>query len=378
MAMSIELKKTDDINLQVRIGKQIVSERTDIYTGGVIENIKETIHQFNLNGQLKEQDILYVSVYNYWMYGFTTEEIFYLDLLNKTESEKQEYISHMDRINYMHHLNLPGDVHFLTNKYETYLKLKKYYDRDVIYIQSDSDYNVFCDFFYKHEEFVIKPVGMATSIGVRKLSRNDFEDNARNAFLSIISEIETVQQKYKWATLKGVVIEELIHQGEEMASLHPASVNSVRLTTIKQGEKVHIFYPVLRIGKAGEFLCCGAVGSILTGINCTTGICETDGYNEMNEHYKIHPDTKRSIKGIIIPKWKELCSMAKELAHVFPTLNYIGWDFVFTSAGKWTVMEANENGEFLGQIAYQRGLLKEFQHIIQWESPKEYWWTGKY
>ena len=29
--------------------------------------------------------------------------------------------------------------------------------------------------FYKHEEFVIKPVGMATSIWVRKVSRSNYE-----------------------------------------------------------------------------------------------------------------------------------------------------------------------------------------------------------
>ena len=312
------------------------------------------------------------------MYGFTTEEVFYLNLFQKTEAEKQTFISHMDRINYMHHLNKVEDEHLMTNKYETYQLLRDYYGRDVICIDADSNIEEFRCFFEKHEKFVIKPIGMATSIGVRKATRKDFDENGDEAFRAILTEITAVQSQYKWAKGSGAIVEEVIQQGEELKQPHPASINSVRLTTLRCKRGIKIFYPVLRIGMGGEFLCCGAVGSILTGINVDTGVTETDGHNEWNEHYTVHPNTGIPIKGIAIPKWNELCSLAADLANRFETLNYIGWDFVYTVDEKWIVMEGNENGEFLGQIAYQKGLLQEFQQLIDWKSDKKFWWIGKY
>ncbi len=374
----MELKKTDNIKEQIRIGKKIVSEHLNVYSDKTIEAISQIINRLKGNVRLSSEEILYISIYDYWLYGFTTEEIFYLSLLDKTESEKEEYISHMGRINYMHYLNNSEDEHFLTNKFETYNLLKKHYGREVIYIDSDSDDSEFLKFFSEHEEFVIKPIGMATSIGVKKVSRGDYKNDALIAFRSILSEISSIQSHYKWARGNGVIIEETIQQGDALSRLHNASINSVRLTTIRQDERIYIFYPVLRIGMGGEFLCSGAVGSILTGINPKSGITETDGFNEWADHFVVHPDTGIPLRGIRIPKWQELCDLARKLACKFDSLHYIGWDFVYTVDEKWIVMEANENGEFLGQIAYQKGLLKEFQQIIKWKSPKKYWWIGKY
>ena len=344
----------------------------------MVESIYQVIRRLKKDTALSDDDVFYVSVYDYWLYGFTVDEIFYLGLLDKTEEEKRQYISHMDRINYMHHVNKKEDEHFLTDKYETYKLLKEYYGRELICLTGDSDFEDFRDFFSRHEKFVIKPIGMATSIGVSLVSRADYDNNAETAFKAIFEEIGAVQKNYKWAYGSGVILEEVIKQSEQLHYLHPASINSVRLTTVRHKGGIAIFYPVLRIGMGGQFLCCGAVGSILTGINVSTGICETDGYNEWNEHYETHPNSGVTIKGITIPKWKELCSLAVTLANKFDTLGYIGWDFVYTSDEKWIVMEANENGEFLGQIAYQKGLLKDFQELIEWKSPKEYWWIGKY
>ena len=93
----------------------------------------------------------------------------------------------------------------------------------------------------------------------------------------------------------------------------------------------------------------------------------------------VHPDTGIWVKGIQIPKWDELCALAKELALRFDTLCYIGWDFAYTVDEKWVVIEGNENGDFATtQIPYQRGRLKELQQLIGWKSEKEYWWEGKY
>jgi len=39
----------------------------------------------------------------------------------------------------------------------------------------------------------------------------------------------------------------------------------------------------------------------------------------------------------------------------------------------WCVMEANPEGEFLGQLYHKRGMKKEFEKIIGWKPEKEFW-----
>ena len=374
------LQKTDDLKTQIAMGKEIVSRHPELYKGESSQDYLKIINRLKGDRPLTTEELFYIATYNYWMYGFNTKEVFFYGLLDKSEAEKEEFISYMDRLNYTRHLNKAEDEHFFANKLETYQLLRDYYGRKVIHIDASSDMSEFLEFFSEHEEFMIKPMGLSQSIGVRKATKKEYGYDGRKAFQFILSEIGGYETKYgKYVKYGGTIIEEVIQQGEELARLHPASINSVRLTTIRCGNEIHVFYPSIRIGMRGEFICSASLGSIIAGINVSSGIVETDGYTKWNEHYVVHPDTGIWVKGIQIPKWDELCALAKELALRFDTLCYIGWDFAYTVDEKWVVIEGNENGDFATtQIPYQRGRLKELQQLIGWKSEKEYWWEGKY
>lgn len=370
---------TDDFRDQIACGRNIVEERPDIYNDQVMRGICETIHHYSLPDGISERDAFYITVYYYWRYGFVTKEVFAFDLLTKPHAQKAAYISHMDRLNYTHHLNKREDEHLLSNKYETYRLLKNYYGRDMIYVPDLSGTEDFCRFAAGHHEFVVKPVGLASSIGVKKCSLRTYNNDPEKALAAILQETEAVREHYKWSSGKGVVVEELIKQADSMAELHPSSVNSVRLTTVKLENVVYIFYPVLRIGKNNKFICSCSAGCINTGINIKSGITETDGYDMEKHHYIRHPDFGYPVRGIQIPKWDELSALACKLAMQFENLNYIGWDFALSDKGSWVVIEANENGAFdIMQLAYQKGILDEFVNLIHWKSDKAYWWTGRY
>lgn len=374
--ITMKLIPSNNRDYILETGKQIINSYPEVYTPSILSSMRKQIATYGIGGG-EIDNVLYQSVYDYWLYGLATEEEFYLHFLEKTAEDKSKFITHMDRLNYMRFLNKKEDEYLLKNKYETYKKIKDDFKRDVVLLLSDKDYPTFEQFCQNHSVFVMKPVGLAVSIGIRKVESKDYPD-IRTMFDCIMEETRQVNAKYKWATESGVIIEELILQGAEMARLHPASINSIRFTTINIEDKIHVWYPVIRIGVKGNFLCSGAVGSILSGINAETGITETDGFNEMAEVFTHHPDTGIPVKGIQIPKWKELCEKATSLAKQFPTLRYIGWDFVYNHNNEWCVMEANENGEFLSQIAYQTGQKEELEKLIGFHPSKKYWWEGKY
>ena len=220
-------------------------------------------------------------------------------------------------------------------------------------------------------------VPLLTSFTKGKVEVGD--TNLHTLFQQLFSEIEAENSHWNSGTDKGVLVEEEIIQHKDMAVYHPASVNSVRMTTINLGDgDIRMWYPVVRIGVGGNFLSSGAAGSIVAGINTATGITETTGSDEWGKTSVVHPDTHIPIKGIKIPRWRQLCEKAVKMAERLPTLRYIGWDFVYDKDKEWIVMEGNENAEILSQFVYHRGEREEFEQLIGYKSTKEYWWQGKY
>jgi len=379
----MKLYASEDEAYQIRTGREIVAAYPEIYNPWVVDNIKQQLEvraktRPDIAGGRSIEDIFAIATYDYWQYGIGTTEEFYNGLLGATDEKKRQYLTFRGRFDYIDHLNKKEDLHLLSNKWHAYQLLKDAYKREVLLLEDEQDFPAFEAFCHRHPTFVVKPVGLGQSIGVRKVDVGE-APNLHTLFKQLFAEIELENSHYNCGFHKGVIVEELIKQGEEMAKYHPASINSVRITTINMGDgDVRMWYPVVRIGVGGNFLCSGAAGSFVAGINMCTGITETPGVDELGKITDVHPDTHYSIKGIRIPHWRQLCDKAIELAERLPTLRYIGWDFVYDKDGEWIVMEGNENAEILSQFVYHRGEREEFEQFIGYKPDKEYWWQGKY
>ena len=376
------LYASEDEAYQIRTGREIVEAYPEIYNPWIIQNIKKQLElraktRPDIAGGRSIEDIFAIATYDYWQYGIGTTEEFYHEQLGATDKHKREYLTYRGRFNYIDYLNKKEDLHLLRNKWHAYQLLKDAYRREILLLEGEQDFPAFAAFCHRHPTFVVKPVGLGLSLGVRKVEVGD--TNLHTLFQQLFSEIEAENSHWNSGLDKGVLVEELIVQHEDMAILHPASVNSVRMTTINLGDgDIRMWYPVVRIGVGGNFLSSGAAGSIVAGINTATGITETTGSDEWGKTSVVHPDTHIPIKGIKIPQWRQLCEKAVKMAERLPTLRYIGWDFVYDKDKEWIVMEGNENAEILSQFVYHRGEREEFEQLIGYKSTKEYWWQGKY
>ena len=376
------LYASEDEAYQIRTGREIVEAYPEIYNPWIIQNIKKQLElraktRPDIAGGRSIEDIFAIATYDYWQYGIGTTEEFYHEQLGATDKHKREYLTYRGRFNYIDYLNKKEDLHLLRNKWHAYQLLKDAYRREILLLEGEQDFPAFEAFCHRHPTFVVKPVGLGLSLGVRKVEVGD--TNLHTLFQQLFSEIEAENSHWNSGLDKGVLVEELIVQHEDMAILHPASVNSVRMTTINLGDgDIRMWYPVVRIGVGGNFLSSGAAGSIVAGINTATGITETTGSDEWGKTSVVHPDTHIPIKGIKIPRWRQLCEKAVKMAERLPTLRYIGWDFVYDKDKEWVVMEGNENAEILSQFVYHRGEREEFEQLIGYKSTKEYWWQGKY
>ena len=378
----MKLYASEDEAYQIRTGREIVAAYPEIYNQWIIQDIKQKLETCakirpDIAGGRSIEDMFAIATYDYWQYGIGTTEEFFNELLGASDKKKREYLTYRGRFLYIDYLNKKEDMHLLRNKWHAYQLLKDAYKREVLLLESEQDFPAFAAFCQRHPTFVVKPVGLGQSLGVRKVEVGNA--NLHTLFNQLFAEIETENGHWNSGTEKGVLVEELIEQGEEMAVLHPASVNSVRMYTINFGDgDIRMWYPCIRIGTGGNFIAAGAVGSILAGINIGTGIVDSPGADEFGRTILVHPDTHIPIKGIRIPRWRQLCQKAIEMAERVPTLRYVGWDFVYDKHKEWIVMEGNENAEFLTQIIYHVGEREEFEHFIGYHPTKEYWWQGKY
>lgn len=217
------------------------------------------------------------------------------------------------------------------------------------------DFKDFENFVNKHQSFIYKPIALSSGRGVTIFRLNEFT-SVRSLFEKIVS-------------LGTGVIEELIEQVEEMKTLHPYSVNTIRVPTIsidsKSGTKeAYILSPILRVGQNKSCVDNGGSGGILSNIDKNTGVVYTDGADEFSNVYEKHPNTNIQFKGFEIPKWSEAVQLVNELVEVVPSFRYVGWDLALTDGG-WVLVEANAAGGFqVLQIADKRGLKSELESVI--------------
>lgn len=79
--------------------------------------------------------------------------------------------------------------------------------------------------------------------------------------------------------------------------------------------------------------------------------------------------------GIKLPHWDELQEFVEKLMDKLPTINYVGWDLVYTSSG-WVVIEGNYYGEPIWQMVYHEGTKPELEELIGWKPESEFWWQN--
>lgn len=123
------LKITDDPKEVRAIAERLVQNITinvkgsirKFYTPLMLSKMDEEIQHYAPETTPEEREELrYKFIYDYWVYGCTVDEEFYLHLKDKTDAEKRDYMVRQIRNIYVRHLNWdagPERVEKLEDKY---------------------------------------------------------------------------------------------------------------------------------------------------------------------------------------------------------------------------------------------------------------------
>lgn len=302
----------------------------------------------------EKRTIKYDMVYTKKVYGLSFSEYFMFGIRNKSHKERKSFLNDKERLDYLRLLGNHTGYKILSDKYETYKYLKKYFKRDVILVNSNENYEEFKRYVEKHPTFVKKPTKASLGHGVGLVNINNNKE-LNDYFKEFVDNGPTI-------------IEEKIEQDSKMASFHPKSLNTIRLVTYLDDENnVHIHCPFIKIGQGDSFVDNGGAGGILASIDPITGVITSDGKDELARVYKKHPDSRITIKGFQIPKWEEAIKFANNLAKDFPDTRYVGWD-VALSKTSWVLVEGNSRTQFVGQqMPLEKGIKKDLENLIDYK-----------
>ena len=285
-------------------------------------------------------------IYCLHRFGFTFSEYFSLRLYEKNASGRDAFISDKMRYDYYCYMNSDEGVRFLRDKGRTYELLKDAFRRDCVAVYTDDDYDKFDHFIQSHSRFVYKPIGLDCGRGIE-----------------IIEQAKLFNFK-EYLSAGAFILEEVIEQSETVAAFHPASLNTVRLPTVRCTDGTHIFLPFFRMGRLGSIVDNAGAGGIFAAVDKETGIVTTKGVTEYGAgEFIVHPDTGVQILGAQLPDWQQAVAMVKALADRIPNMAYIGWDLAHTRDG-WVVVEANGSGQFVSQIADRTGHKNELLQLM--------------
>lgn len=207
---------------------------------------------------------------------------------------------------------------------------------------------------YPNGNFFIKPIDGECGSGIFNLNTIDGrisldESNDVIDFLSAIKD-----NRY--------LIQETVVQHSALRSLHPESINTIRLVTVRnqRTKKVDVFPSILRIGTGSSFVDNTSKGGIAVGIDLNTGKLKEFGFYKPGYGTKvsIHPDSKICFSDVTIPYFDKCKEQAICLHEMLPGIQSIGWDIAVGEEGP-IFIEGNDNWEINGPQICNGGLKED-------------------
>lgn len=207
--------------------------------------------------------------------------------------------------------------------------------------------------------FFCKPIDGECGKGVFKLTID-------NAQININGQPADIDILIKMVSGTQFLLQGNIKQHILQAKLHPSSINSIRMVTVRSLKDGHIevLPSILRIGANGSYVDNTSQGGIAIGFDSKTGQLNEYGYfkPEFGLRTNIHPNSGIEFSKYKIPHIEEAVKQAKYF-HSFIGLHSIGWDIAIGEDGP-IFIEGNDNWEINGPQSCNRGLANEYYNLF--------------
>lgn len=157
-----------------------------------------------------------------------------------------------------------------------------------------------------------------------------------------------------------LLLQERVTQHPMMASLHPESINTLRLVTVAEGDSATPLTAALRVGSGGSFVDNWAHGGIIVRVDFNTGQPVGPAlFKKRHDHLTHHPDSSVEFATFTIPFFDEAVELACRLQTDLYGFHSVGWDIAITPDGP-SFIEGNDNWGGYFAMAYDPGFTKRY------------------
>lgn len=141
---------------------------------------------------------------------------------------------------------------------------------------------------------------------------------------------------------KNFVVQEAIHQHEDLAALCPSSVNTIRIVTYRREPKeVVVIYAVMRIGKFGSEVDNTSAGGMVCSINTDDGKLNKYAISSKPAGSFDKNEAGLVFEGYQVPCFDKVVERAKEMQFRLPHFPLVGWDFTVDTNNEVVFVEMN-------------------------------------
>jgi len=161
------------------------------------------------------------------------------------------------------------------------------------------------------------------------------------------------------------ILQKTIIQHSELNRLNNSCINSLRIVTLQEDEKIKIYLKSMRIGIRGSIVDNASQGNLIIGINDDGTLKENATTFGIDLNWLTHhPTTHVEFKGFKIPFFQETLDLTKRLHNGFHCFLLIAWDIAITENGP-VIIEGNPLGDiFWPQIINNFGDKKELLKTV--------------
>lgn len=201
------------------------------------------------------------------------------------------------------------------------------------------------------KEYIIKPTDTNNGLNIKKM----IVDNNILYIDNNIADVNYLDTTYGY----NFVIQRVIQQHENMAYLHPSSVNTLRMVTMRWNNRIENIYTFARFGHSGDIKDNAGAGGVVVGVQ-DDGSFMNYAIQNSNIIYE-HPTTNIKINELKnVPNYDEAKNLARELHSQILHHNYVAWDITINQNNEPIFIEANFFGNsWTNQIALQQSMLGE-------------------
>lgn len=282
--------------------------------------------------------------------GCTFKEYYNLNFIKRSLRNQKTFITSGSNLIAYSMMNDASCYHIYINKDEFNTIYASFLARE--WVKLSEDKQIVIDFFKRHKSVIVKPRAGDSGKGIYVIHNS--------------SSLQPADIEKIISGNEDGIVEELLHNHSQLNALNSSSLNTLRIITIRKGEKLDILFAGIRYGAKGCEVDNISQGGYIAPINVESGrICGLS-YTKKNVANNQHEDQNH--EGFQIPFWDKLPEYLLDLTSVIPQMKYMAWDIAITENGFATIEGNHSSGNTIIQAHLgieQEGLKTRLDILMQ-------------